>query len=107
MPNGNSPFSNPQQSIFNGSKFKNFLKMDIVLICAILSTITLSSCFALIFIDGLSCDTSGYTSPIITFIMTSWLSKLYSFLSTNGNNGSGAPTPEHRQSGENIEIVMR
>lgn len=76
-------FPHSESDWANTNRLRQFIKLDVMFIAAILSLICLACSFALLFVYGLSCDVVGVTSSLITLVITSWLSKLYSFLGMN------------------------
>lgn len=87
----NSPYNTDQtytSSVFARSRFPQFFKLDIFIVCAILSIMVIILCFTMIFIYGLSCDTGNYTSPLITMIISNWLTHGFKYLFNGNGNGN-------------------
>ena len=84
----------------NTKRVSNILRFDYVIVASILSILVLVGCFTIIIVFGFNCDTSGWTSSLITMILTSWLSKIHNVLSVDTKNGG-----DNRRSSDAVDRI--
>lgn len=89
-----TPNNSIDEGVFNKNTFPYFFKENIFLICALLSLLIIIFCFIMIFVFGLNCDTGNYTSPLITMIISNWLTHGMKYIF----NGNVANSPHSRNS---------